>query len=94
MIVFPDKIIFFDYFVGFSFQLLINLFNISFQLMFVKITKLCPMQKEKKPTKRSTGKLNVTTNSMAGIVSKVMQGQKWRPHVHRGTDVVEASQVG
>ena len=60
--------------------------------MYVKTTKLCPMQKEKMSTQQQPQ--NVTTPLMAGIVSKELQGHKWRPHVHRQTDVMQASRAG
>ena len=50
------------------------------------------MQKENMTTKQKT--LNVTTNSMAGIASKELQAQKWWPHVHRRTDVMQTSLPG
>jgi len=43
--------------------------------MYVKITKLCPMQKENITTKQEMTP-NVTP-SMAGFASKELQAQKW-----------------
>ena len=64
--------------------------------MFVttKTTKFCPMQKEKKPMEPNPHPLYLTITSVAGIVSKELQGHKWRLNVHRRNIVVDTFQAG
>ena len=65
---------------------------IFFKLTYVRTTKIWQMEQENMTTKQLIP--NVTTYCLAGTASKEPQEQKWWPHVHRWTDVIQTFPSG